>query len=410
MSQEGFESFAIFVALNLTIVLAAGGCGGVGEGEDCVTSTACVTNDDCNSGEHCNTQLDPPSCQKLYCGKTDSHCSEDALCEGQRCAEETHQCACESDCSESECGLDPVCGRLCGVCGDGDVCKDGTCIHCTPDCAGRECGTDPTCNSRDCGDCAFGQGCHNGQCFEFNQMVFIPAGSFWMGCNSAVDDDCSEDDSTDTMDEFPYHEVSLSGYYIDLTEVTLLAYAECISARACTALVGGPAYSAEKAGRPVTYVDWSQAVAFCNWVGKRLPTEAEWEKAARGTDGRRFPWGSEPATCEYAVMYGDGDNGCGTGGTWNICSKSPKGDSPYGLCDMSGNVDEWVSDWYGPYYYGGSPKSDPAGPTSGILKTIRGGLFGFGGGDASLRVSDRQYAQPSYSYFNLGFRCAKDAE
>jgi len=226
-------------------------------------------------------------------------------------------------------------------------------------------------------------------------MVLIPSGSFWMGCNSAVDGDCR-------LNEKPYHEVTLSGYYIEKTEVTQGEYKKCVDAGEC----GTPSCNWDPTGtpnRPVACVSWQSATDYCTWAGKRLPTEAEWEKAARGTDGRKYPWGNQAATCEYAVMN-DGANGCGTGGTWDVCSKSPKGDSPYGLCDMSGNVWEWVSDWYGEGYYSNSPISNPTGPVSGDFGRVsRGGGFVYGG--VLLRASTRFHYYPSDYFTDLGFRC-----
>ena len=229
-------------------------------------------------------------------------------------------------------------------------------------------------------------------------MVLIPSGSYWMGCNRAVDDECASDES-------PYHEVTLSGYYIDKTEVTQSEYKKCVDAGECDT----PSCDWDPTGtpnRPVACVDWTQAGEYCAWAGKRLPTEAEWEKAARGTDGRKYPWGNEDATCEYAVMDDGTDNGCGTDSTWEVCSKSPAGDSPYGLCDMAGNVWEWVSDWYDFGYYTNSPASNPTGPVSGSGRVIRGGSF-YTHDDADLRASNRDDYDPSDVLDDLGFRCAR---
>ncbi len=234
-------------------------------------------------------------------------------------------------------------------------------------------------------------------------MALIPAGSFWMGCNSAVDNDCDSDE-----DESPYHEVTLSGYYIDKTEVTVDDYADCVTAGACTVPSTYSSYCnwgvSGKTDHPVNCVNWTQAGEYCTWAGKRLPTEAEWEKAARGTDGRKYPYGNETVTCDYAVMH-EGSDGCGKGGTIDVCSKSPAGDSPYGLCDMAGNVWEWVSDWYDSGYYTNSPASNPTGPVSGSTRVIRGGSFATF--DHALRASHRNYDHPSVDVAYLGFRCAR---
>ena len=289
-------------------------------------------------------------------------------------------------------------------------CESSACKNCIPKCGTSECGMDPVCGTQNCGNCTGTDVCVAGECvWQVGDYTvscsggecLVPAGSFWMGCNSAVDSNCYSDES-------PYHEVTLSGYYMDKTEVTVDAYGECVTAGSCTAPSTGGSCNwgvSGRGGHPVNCVNWTQAREYCAWVGKRLPTEAEWEKAARGTDGRKYPWGNETATCEYAVMY-EGGNGCGTGSTWDVCGKSPSGDSPYGLCDMSGNVWEWVSDWYDSDYYTNSPSSNPTNTVSGSTRVRRGG--GFYGNDG-LRASNRSGYDPSGDYYPLGFRCARDA-
>ncbi len=273
---------------------------------------------------------------------------------------------------------------------------------CVPNCGTHVCGMDPVCSKQDCGTCDGTDKCVDGECIWqadtyvvncSDGMCLIPAGSFWMGCNEAVDSQCSDD-------EKPYHEVTLSAYYIDKTEVTQGEYKKCVDAGVC----GAPGCDwdpSDVPNQPVVCTNWESATAYCVWAGKRLPTEAEWEKAARGTDGRKYPWGNETATCDYAVMIG-----C-PGDAMVVCSKSPAGDSPYGLCNMSGNVLEWVSDLYGSDYYIKSPNLNPTGPVSGSIRVSRGG--GFVGYDDYLRASDRNYADSSYDGVFIGFRCAMDA-
>ena len=275
---------------------------------------------------------------------------------------------CISNCMGMACGVDPMCGQSCGACDDGFKCNDiGICV---PD-----------------------------------GMALISTGPFWMGCNIAVDSQCSEG-------ETPYHEVTLSGYFMDKMEVTVVKYGECVTAGVCTLPTAN--YSTcnwSMAGReehPVNCVDWNQSKAYCEWVGKRLPTEAEWEKGARSIDGRKFPWGNETATCDYAVMDDGGGFGCGTGFSMPVCSKSPAGDSPYGLCDMSGNIWEWVSDWYDLVYYSSSPDTDPVGPESGPFRVTRGGSFYYN--DSTNRTSNRGGYAESFSDSAVGFRCARPLE
>jgi formylglycine-generating enzyme required for sulfatase activity len=241
-------------------------------------------------------------------------------------------------------------------------------------------------------------------------MVLIPAGDFWMGCNAAKDGGCDPD-------EKPQHQVTLSAYYMDLDEVTVDDYAGCVSAGGCSPPDTGSGCnwgSGGKGSHPINCVDWFQASAYCAWADKRLPTEAEWEKAARGgcetvagdckTGMRTYPWSEAAASCTYAVMS-DGGDGCGTGGTSPVGSNSPAGDGPYGLRDMSGNVWEWGADWYDSSYYGTSPSQDPKGPSDGDKRVFRGGsLYDFG---ASLRAAVRFGDLPETRYSGLGFRCAR---
>jgi len=233
-------------------------------------------------------------------------------------------------------------------------------------------------------------------------MILIPAGEFMMGCNEAVDPQCSGD-------EKPYHRVYLDAYYMDKHEVTVAEYRKCVNAGGCKDPVTGQYCNWGQSGReghPINCVDWNQAQDYCSWAGKRLPTEAEWEKAARGTDGRKYPWGNETANCQYAVMD-DGGSGCGRNSTWPVCSK-PQGNSPYGLCDMAGNVWEWVQDWYDENYYQGSPANNPKGPSSELSRVLRGGSWGLSHPEY-LRASFRFRIEPTFWFYNYGFRCVRQA-
>ena len=225
---------------------------------------------------------------------------------------------------------------------------------------------------------------------------------FMMGCSKA-------DESVCELDEFPYHPVTLPEYYMDKTEVTNRMYKACVDAQACETPMSDPESGCNwdpvaGADKPVVCVVWLQAKAFCEWAGRRLPTEAEWEKAARGTNERRYPWGVIEATCVHAVMDGNGGDGCGTGGALPVCSR-PEGNSPFSLCDMAGNVWEWTADFYSPDYYANSPADDPQGPGTGTARVMRGGSFA--DGHEYLRTSDRASLDPGFFYNNVGFRCAK---
>lgn len=229
-------------------------------------------------------------------------------------------------------------------------------------------------------------------------MVFIPAGEFLMGCNT--------DNSWKWADAKPPHRVYLDAYYIDRHEVTETEFQRCVEAGECMKPGSDDDCTWGKSGwetHPITCVKWKQAEAFCQWAGKRLPTEAEWEKAARGTDGRIYPWGNEVANCEFAVMD-DGDTGCGKGSTWEVCSK-PKGNSPYGLCDMAGNVSEWVKDRYSKDAYNTSFARNPLGPSSGNNRILRGGSWY--SNQITLQSFQRIGTDLDYWDYWSGFRCAR---
>jgi formylglycine-generating enzyme required for sulfatase activity len=222
-------------------------------------------------------------------------------------------------------------------------------------------------------------------------MVEIPAGEFEMG----KEDDLVGADS-------PRHTVYLDTYWIDKTDVTNEMFAKCVQAGKCTFNIqhaateihyGNPDY----ADHPVVYVTWYQAVEYCQWAGRRLPTEAEWEKAARGTDGRIYPWGRKPADstlANYNDMVGD---------TTPVGSY-PLGASPYGLLDMAGNVRQWVADWFSDLFYRNSPLQNPLGPGMGEKRVLRGGSFKDPAN--GVRVTVRFGHVPGSAGMNRGFRCA----
>ena len=223
-------------------------------------------------------------------------------------------------------------------------------------------------------------------------VVVVPAGEFQMGCTENLGG-CM----VGGMD-LPAHTVVLSAFEIDKTEVTQAAYAACVAAGACTR-PSGKSYNPEtKPTLPVTEVSWEQAARYCAWAGKRLPTEAEWEKAARGTDARLYPWGDAAPTCTLATFEGCSDGPLPVGST-------PSGASPYGILDLAGNVQEWVGDYYSSSYYAAGPVHDPGGPGHGNSgHSVRGGGYAY---DAWHIRSAVRLWDPGAPTDDLGFRCAR---
>jgi formylglycine-generating enzyme required for sulfatase activity len=226
-------------------------------------------------------------------------------------------------------------------------------------------------------------------------MMYVPAGDFTMG---------SDDGESN---EKPVHTVYLDAFWIDKFEVTNALYKKCVDAGKCQQ-PSSPKSSTRDSyygnssfdNYPVIYVSWDDANAFCAWVGKRLPTEAEWEKAARGTDGRVYPWGNS-----FDKNLLNSPEG-GKGDTTAVGSYLG-GASPYGALDMAGNVWEWVADWHGPNYYASSPRNNPKGSSSGQyqFRVLRGCSWDHG--QNYVRASYRGSYPPDARYNYIGFRCAQ---
>jgi formylglycine-generating enzyme required for sulfatase activity len=234
-------------------------------------------------------------------------------------------------------------------------------------------------------------------------MVYVLEGDFSMGSVS------------DRLDEQPVHMVHLDAFWIDQTEVTNRMYALCVEKGACTPLAnpisfGIPTHYNDPGfdNLPIIGVDWDMAQAYCRWAGRRLPTEAEWEKAARGTDGRTYPWGNTSPTCELANLRSVSFGTPPCGNDMTVVGSYPAGASPYGALDMAGNAWEWVNDWYSPTYYSQSPGSNPTGPTSGDRHVLRG--VSWENNWDVVRSAYRFAGNPvDYNPYIPGFRCSRSA-
>jgi formylglycine-generating enzyme required for sulfatase activity len=224
-------------------------------------------------------------------------------------------------------------------------------------------------------------------------MALVQAGEFTMGSN-------------EVEDEQPIHQVHLDAFYIDKFEVTTSRYASFLKATQMAApRRWSEARLPQDGNRPVIGVTWFMADNYCRWAGKRLPTEAEWEKAARGTDGRAYPWGNEEPTNERGNF---GKPRWAGYDTLAPVGSFKSGDSPYGIADMAGNVWEWVADWYAANYYQTSPSKNPTGPSHGESRGFRGGGWNYEG--LLARSADRNHDDPTAGISSYGFRCAKDAK
>jgi formylglycine-generating enzyme required for sulfatase activity len=222
------------------------------------------------------------------------------------------------------------------------------------------------------------------------RALLVPAGTFTMG-----DDE-----------EAPLREVFVSAFYIDEHEVTVGRYARFIEATGAVALPDGwqSERDSDPGTLPVVGIDWHDADAYCRWAGRRLPTDAEWEKAARGPDGRPYPWGDAAPAPRHAHFGRPFEADAYEAGLAPVGSY-PDGRSPYGVHDLAGNASEWVADWHTDSYVRGDVP-DPTGPAEGTAKVIRGG--GWYDPPERLKASRRMFAEPRHFSDDIGFRCARD--
>jgi formylglycine-generating enzyme required for sulfatase activity len=281
-------------------------------------------------------------------------------------------------------------------------------------------------------DCSSGEVCMEGEC-QSSSGGWLPSDT-GSGGDSDSDGDSDGDSGTgdpftatwvsisgDTFEmgsakgdfsELPVHKVTVLSFEIMKSEVTVSQYRECVNSDHCSEPESGGEWDnwniSGRENYPVNQVDWFQAQAFCEWAGGRLPTESEWEYAARsGGQVITYPWGEETPTCNYTVMDENGQ-GCGNGGTMRVCSKTA-GNTAQGLCDMAGNVWEWVQDWPHPNYEG-APTDGSAweSPGDSADRMVRGGSW-INGDPFRLRTTHRSMNYSDIPEYNIGFRCVNSS-
>jgi len=287
-------------------------------------------------------------------------------------------------------------------CGTGEACIDGACQSPEPYDPGSDSDSDTDLDVDADSDSDTDGDTDDPYAIEW---VEIPGGTFPMGYDLGQDD------------EVPVHDVSVPTFEMTRSEITVIQYSPCVADAVCAAPATGNRLNWEVEDRfthPVNGVTWLDADTFCAYAGGRLPSEAEWEYAARSAgQDLVYPWGDELPSCNYCVMKEeDATMGCGEGHTWPVCAK-PNGDTEQGLCDMTGNAYEWVADYYYNTYAGaptdGSPWDEPPYPEYAD-RTIRGGSYQSTAEISALRTSGRLgYTELGWEP-DLGFRCARDVQ
>ncbi len=353
----------------------------------CTKDADCIDDGNvCNGVPYCDTTGGVSTCKVNPATVVTCKATTDGVCVTQVCSTKTGACK-------------PTPTNA--LCDDKNPCTTDICT------IGGSCNHAPVPDGSDCGD---GQSCLAGTCLKKQpSMVLVPAGDGYVGC-AQQDGKCATNEGKLTL-------TTLGSFWIDRQEVSVEAYQACVQAGLCSSEPGtdDTLCNWKVAGRdkhPVNCVTHAQAAAYCFAQGKRLPTEAEWERAARGGCAQLtgdcakstpiFPWQKPLATCEFAVMMGNSTAGCDLGGT-AACSTWPKDDSVLGVRDMGGNVSEWTSDGYTPQPWDGQPKTDPSVSASADI-VVKGG--GFSSVAVDVRSSRRQSQPAAQASPTIGFRCA----
>lgn len=379
--------------------------------------TACNDNDVCTTGDACSNGACVSGANTCVC-TGDAQCYDDGnKCNGTPvCNLQKQKCeinpatvitcpATGGGCVENVCNTqNGICALQKGVCDDKNPCTIDAC-----DVNSQKCVTKSQVDGSSCGD---GLACFSGVCKASpKDMKVIPGGTAWMGCDPVpTDPNCPADAQ-------PMHEVTLATFLLDAQEVKVADYKDCMQAGVCLPPQNDDPHcnlgQVGKGQHPVNCVKHADATAYCGWKGKALPTESQWERAARGDCSAagpdckmkfpKFPWPGPAANCSYCVMFGNTTGGCDTDSTWAV-GVHPGDKSPYGVRDLGGNLREWVGDWYDPAWY--AAPGDPKGPATGTKRVTRGGSFVSSG--KQVRSDLRWPVAPDAASFEIGFRCGKN--